>query len=115
MPIAGTDTANGPSDLVNLPLFWLVVIGRMSLVGPYPIPAEDYRTLKPGTSFRFEMRPGITGYWRKGKSSQLRLEDMLAQDVNYIQNWSLIQDVKILFTTADKILTGGKRRLPLTN
>ncbi len=115
MPIAGTDAADGPSDLVSLPLFWLVVIGKMSLVGPYPIPAEDSDTLKPGMSFRFEMRPGITGYWRKGKSSQLRLEDMLAQDANYIQNWSLIQDLKILFTTAGKVLTGARRRLPWSN
>jgi lipopolysaccharide/colanic/teichoic acid biosynthesis glycosyltransferase len=112
IPIAGTGTTSGPSDLVSLPLFWLVVTGKMSLVGPYPIPAKDAGLIDAGARFRFEMRPGVTGYWRKGTSSKLRIDDMLAQDATYIQNWSLILDLKILFTTMGKIITGASRRLP---
>jgi len=112
IPIAGSGTASGPSDLVSLPLFWLVVTGKMSLVGPYPIPAKEAGLIDAGARFRFEMRPGVTGYWRKGASSELRMEDMLAQDATYIQNWSLILDLKILFTTMGKIITGASRRLP---
>jgi lipopolysaccharide/colanic/teichoic acid biosynthesis glycosyltransferase len=112
IPIAGSGTASGPSDLVSLPLFWLVVTGKMSLVGPYPVPAKDAGFIDAGARFRFEMRPGVTGYWRKGRSSRLRIDDMLAQDATYIQNWSLIMDLKILFTTMGKIITGASRRLP---
>ncbi|MFH1754478.1 MAG: glycosyltransferase [Candidatus Latescibacterota bacterium] len=112
IPIAGTGTASGPSDLVSLPLFWLVVTGKMSLVGPYPIPAADAGFIDAGARFRFDMRPGVTGYWRKGESAALRIDDMLAQDATYIQNWSLILDLKILFTTMGKIISGAHRRLP---
>jgi GT2 family glycosyltransferase/lipopolysaccharide/colanic/teichoic acid biosynthesis glycosyltransferase len=112
IPIAGSGTASGPSDLVSLPLFWLVVTGKMSLVGPYPIPAEEAGVIDEGARFRFEMRPGVTGYWRKVISSELRIDDMLAQDATYIQNWSLLLDLKILFTTLGKIITGANRRLP---
>jgi GT2 family glycosyltransferase/lipopolysaccharide/colanic/teichoic acid biosynthesis glycosyltransferase len=112
IPIAGTGATSGPSDLVSLPLFWLVVTGKMSLVGPYPIPAKEAGVINAGARFRFEMRPGVTGYWRKGTSSKLRIDDMLAQDATYIQNWSLIMDLKILFTTMGKIITGASRRLP---
>lgn len=112
IPIAGSGAASGPSDLVSLPLFWLVVTGKMSLVGPYPIPAKEAGFIDAGARFRFEMRPGVTGYWRKGTSSELRVDDMLAQDATYIQNWSLIVDLKILFTTMGKIITGASRRLP---
>ncbi|MEJ2720512.1 MAG: glycosyltransferase, partial [bacterium] len=41
LPVAGDGSSDGPSDIVNLPLFWLVVTGKMSMVGPYPIAPED--------------------------------------------------------------------------
>ncbi len=115
IPIAGTGSADGPSDLVNLPLFWLVVIGKMSMVGPYPFPAEEEDALKRRANFRFEVRPAVTGYWRAGKSAQLELEDVLAQDANYIRNWTLTQDLKILMTTLGKILLGRRRCLSVSN
>jgi GT2 family glycosyltransferase/lipopolysaccharide/colanic/teichoic acid biosynthesis glycosyltransferase len=112
LPIAGAGGPDGPSDLVSLPLFWLVVIGRMSLVGPYPMPEASSSAAQPRARFRLDIRPGITGLWRKGGTSSLGWDDMLAQDAYYIQNWSLIKDFKILFTTAGKILAGHSRRLP---
>jgi len=112
MPIAGNGSSNGPSDLVSLPLFWLVVIGKMSLVGPYPMCDKSSSGIDSRARFRLDIRPGITGFWRKGRSSSFSWDDMLAQDAYYIQNWSLIQDFKILFTTAGKIITGRNRRLP---
>ncbi len=66
VPVAGIGRPDGPSDFVNLPLFWLVVIGKMSIVGPYPLRPEDAEHVGRVGRFRFDMRPGVTGYWRMG-------------------------------------------------
>jgi GT2 family glycosyltransferase/lipopolysaccharide/colanic/teichoic acid biosynthesis glycosyltransferase len=112
LPLAGAGSSNGPSDIVNLPLFWLVITGKMSMVGPYAIPAED-GPLVGAARFRFDMRPGVTGYWRVGADEEIPLGDLLAQDANYNRNWSLVEDLKILVTTFGSILLGRKRSLRL--
>ena len=60
VPVAGDGDPDGPSDFVNLPLFWLVVIGKMSIVGPYPLRAEDARFVDGVARFRYDVRPGVT-------------------------------------------------------
>ncbi|MCZ6767562.1 MAG: sugar transferase, partial [bacterium] len=109
LPMAGS--SNGPSDIVNLPLFWLVVIGKMSMVGPYPFPASESKMLGP--RFRFDLRPGVTGFWRFGRNEEILMEELLAQDAKYARNWSFIQDLKILVTSMPNILFGKKRVLRL--
>jgi GT2 family glycosyltransferase/lipopolysaccharide/colanic/teichoic acid biosynthesis glycosyltransferase len=109
IPTAGDGRSDGPSDFVNLPLFWLVIVGRLSIVGPYPLAAEDQ--LNAGTRFRFEVRPGVTGYWRAGSGREIAADDLLAQDANYIRNWSLTQDLKIFLTSFFNILLGRNRTL----
>jgi GT2 family glycosyltransferase/lipopolysaccharide/colanic/teichoic acid biosynthesis glycosyltransferase len=111
LPVAGTGISNRPSDLVNLPLFWLVVIGKMSIVGPYPFPVSKAGMLDRTAHFRFDVRPGITGYWRVGSVEDVVLEDLLVQDANYTRNWSFVQDMKILLRTIGFILTGRKHTL----
>jgi lipopolysaccharide/colanic/teichoic acid biosynthesis glycosyltransferase len=112
LPLAGTRSSNGPSDIVNLPLFWLVITGKLSMVGPYPLPVDEEHLV--GTArFRFDLRPGVTGFWRVGTNDEIPLDDLLAQDANYARNWSLVQDVKILTTTFGNILLGRKRSLRL--
>jgi lipopolysaccharide/colanic/teichoic acid biosynthesis glycosyltransferase len=110
LPVAGTKDSNGPSDIVNLPLFWLVVAGKLSMVGPYPLPAAFADRLE-GAAFRFDFRPGVTGHWRMGRDERLSLSDLLAQDAGYASNWSLAEDVKIFVTTLPQILRGRKRSL----
>lgn len=114
MPMAGGGSSNGPSDIVNLPLFWLVVTGKLSLVGPYPFYSADEELLGEGTRFRFDFRPGLTGYWRVGKDHEITLEQLLAQDASYVTGWSFAEDIKILMMTSGNILTGRKRCLRLT-
>jgi len=113
LPIAGS--SNGPSDIVNLPLFWLVITGKMSMVGPYPLPASESRMLGTGTGFRFDLRPGVTGFWRSGRDEEIPMEELLAQDAKYARNWSFIQDLKILITSTPNMLFGRKRILKLKN
>jgi lipopolysaccharide/colanic/teichoic acid biosynthesis glycosyltransferase len=112
LPVAGSGRTDGPSDFVNLPLFWLVVIGRMSIVGPYPLRPEDARHVGRVGRFRFDMRPGVTGYWRTGGASIGR-DDLLVQDAAYVQNWSLVGDAKILVETFGRMLKGKRRTLSI--
>jgi GT2 family glycosyltransferase/lipopolysaccharide/colanic/teichoic acid biosynthesis glycosyltransferase len=113
LPVAGSDSANGPSDFVNPPLFWLIVIGRMSLVGPHPLRFTEGARLEPGARFRFDVRPGVTGYWRMDSRERVGLDELLAQDAHYVRNWSLGQDVKILLATAARMVGGRRRRPPV--
>jgi lipopolysaccharide/colanic/teichoic acid biosynthesis glycosyltransferase len=108
VPVAGSGQSDGPSDLVNLPLFWLVVIGKMSIVGPYPLRAEDARYVDGVARFRFDMRPGITGAWRSGPGTVAR-DVLLVQDAAYVQNWSLVNDAKLLVATFGCVLFGRRR------
>jgi GT2 family glycosyltransferase/lipopolysaccharide/colanic/teichoic acid biosynthesis glycosyltransferase len=112
VPVAGIGRADGPSDFVNLPLFWLVVIGKMSMVGPYPLRPEDAAHVGRVGRIRFDARPGITGYWRMGPAS-LDRDDLLVQDAAYVQNWSLEGDAKILVGTLGRMLRGRRRVLEI--
>ncbi len=113
LPFAAARSPNGPSDIVNLPLFWLVLVGKMSMVGPYPLTAHDAELLDTAAGFRFGVRPGVTGYWRVGKTADISLESLLAQDASYTRNWSFVEDLKILVMTAGNIVRGRKRFLNL--
>jgi len=113
VPVAGNAETNGPSDFVNLPLFWLVVIGKMSIVGPYPLRPEDARHVVRGR-VRYEMRPGVTGYWRMG-GAVIRREDLLVRDAAYAQDWSLVNDAKILVSTLWRMARGRRRVLEIVN
>jgi hypothetical protein len=112
VPVAGGG-ADGPSDFVNLPLFWLVIIGRMSMVGPYPLRPEDAGHVGRAGRFRFDMRPGVTGYWREGAAS-VSVDDLMVQDTAYVQNWSLTNDAKILVETFWRMVRGRRRVLDVT-
>jgi lipopolysaccharide/colanic/teichoic acid biosynthesis glycosyltransferase len=114
LPVAGSERTDGPSDFVNLPLFWLVVIGKMSIVGPYPLRPEDARHVGRVGRLRFEMRPGVTGPWRMGASSIAR-QSLLVRDAAYVQDWSLTGDAKVLVATLPRMLCGTRRILDLTD
>jgi hypothetical protein len=113
IPVAGSGQPDGPSDFVNLPLFWLVVIGKMSIVGPYPLRLEDAEHVGRVGRFRFDMRPGVTGYWRMGPA-RISRDELLVQDTAYVQNWSLTNDAKILLETTASMIGGRQRVLEIT-
>ncbi len=113
LPVAGVRSSDGPSDIVNLPLFWLVITGKLSIVGPYPLPSALEGSLDGAVGFRFDVRPGLTGLWRVGANAEISVMDLLAQDATYTRNWSLDKDIKILVMTFGSILMGRKRSLRL--
>jgi exopolysaccharide biosynthesis polyprenyl glycosylphosphotransferase len=97
----------------ELPQLWNVLRGDMNLVGPRPLPAEDLRDMErdPEALYWFELRskvkPGITGLWQVSGRSSLTFADMVALDIQYVQNWSLWLDLQILFKTIPAVLKGS--------
>ena len=102
------------NSLDELPQLLNVLKGDMSLVGPRPHPVamnETYRKLVPGYMLRHKVKPGITGLAQlngfRGETDTMdKIESRLKYDIAYIRNWSLWNDVKILFKT---ILSGSWR------
>jgi exopolysaccharide biosynthesis polyprenyl glycosylphosphotransferase len=94
------------TSIDELPQFFNVLKGEMSLVGPRPpIPyeCEDYEIWH--RSRVTGMKPGITGLWQVDGRSATSFDDMVRMDIQYIRQWSLLLDMKILFKTPLAVLT----------
>lgn len=93
------------SSLDELPQLINVLRGDMSLVGPRPIiPAELERYGDHGAHF-LALKPGITGLWQISGRNDISYEERVKLDIYYIENWSLLLDIKILFKTVLTILS----------
>lgn len=96
-------------SLDELPQFWNVLKGDMSLVGPRPHPLEDVQQYSAGHEQRLEVTPGITGLWQVTARENPSFEACMLLDVGYIRNWSLLLDFKILLQTIPAVLAGEGR------
>lgn len=93
------------SSLDELPQLINVLRGDMSLVGPRPIiPAELERYGEHGAYF-LALKPGITGLWQISGRNDISYEERVKLDIYYVENWSLLLDIKILFKTVLTILS----------
>ena len=92
-------------SLDELPQFFNVLRGEMNVVGPRPLPREDFQLYyEPWHHSRHKGQPGITGLWQVSGRSDLTFEQMCVLDVYYLHNASLSLDVRILFRTVVSIL-----------
>ena len=95
------------SSLDELPQFFNVLRGEMSLVGPRPpIPYECENYDIWHRKRVLEMKPGITGYWQVKGRSKTTFDEMVRMDIQYTREWSLWLDIKILLKTPWVVLTG---------
>jgi anti-anti-sigma factor len=88
------------TSLDELPQFWNVLLGSMSLVGTRPPTAEEVDQYDVPEWRRLDVKPGITGEWQvHGRSSVKCFEDIIRLDLRYQRNWSLLYDFKLMFKT----------------
>ena len=93
------------TSLDEFPQFWNVLKGDMSLVGTRPPTIDEYHRYSPHHKRRLSMLPGITGLWQtSGRSSITDFEQVVQLDTQYIENWSLNLDIKIILRTVKKLL-----------
>ena len=95
------------SSLDELPQFWNVLKGEMSLVGPRMItPAELQKFGAAGWIYSC-MRPGVTGYWQVQGRQNVSYDERVQMEEFYVRNWSLVLDLKILIKTPLRVLRGA--------
>jgi exopolysaccharide biosynthesis polyprenyl glycosylphosphotransferase len=89
----------------EFPQFLNVLRGDMSVVGPRPPLPEEVAQYNQLYATRMLVKPGITGSWQVSGRSNLSEEESEALDVTYVQNWSMLGDVVLLFRTVGAVLT----------
>lgn len=87
----------------ELPQLWNVLAGEMSMVGPRPPLASEVETYEEYVLRRLKVKPGVTGLWQVSGRSDLSWDDSVRLDLYYVENWSLVQDLTILFRTAKAV------------
>nr|MBC7244954.1 undecaprenyl-phosphate glucose phosphotransferase [Chloroflexota bacterium] len=94
------------SSLDELPQFYNVLKGEMSLVGPRPALPREVEQYQEWHKKRLETWPGLTGLWQVSGRSNLSFDDMVLLDIYYVENWSLWLDLKIALRTIPAIILG---------
>lgn len=96
------------TSLDELPQFWNVLRGDMSLVGPRPPVPYEFEVYDIWHRRRvLEVRPGVTGLWQVSGRNRTRFDEMVRLDLRYTQNWSIWLDLKILMATPKAVFNGG--------
>ncbi len=95
------------TSIDELPQFFNIVRGDMSLVGTRPPTEEEFEQYNSHYRRRISMTPGLTGLWQiSGRSEIVDFDEVVKLDLEYIDNWTLGLDIKILFRTVWVVLTG---------
>jgi exopolysaccharide biosynthesis polyprenyl glycosylphosphotransferase len=94
-------------SLDELPQFYDVLRGEMSLIGPRPPLPEEVAQYQPWHRRRLEVAPGITGLWQVSGRSELPFDEMALLDIYYVEQWSPALDLKIFLRTIPTVLFGS--------
>ena len=88
------------TSLDELPQFWNVLKGDMSLVGTRPPTLDEYESYTPEQKRRLSFKPGITGLWQvSGRSKITDFDEVVKLDVAYMDGWTIWRDIRILLKT----------------
>ena len=94
------------TSLDELPQFWNVLKGDMSLVGPRPCMQQQESLYGSSWPFYCAMRPGLTGLWQVSGRNRLTYQQRVQLDVRYVCSWSLVGDLAILVRTGYAVAHG---------
>lgn len=96
------------TSIDELPQFWNVLKGDMSLVGTRPPTVDEFEQYEAYHKQRLSMTPGLTGVWQvSGRNDIKDFEEIVAMDVDYINNWTLKRDVEIILRTIRVVITSS--------
>lgn len=88
------------TSLDELPQFWNVLMGDMSLVGTRPPTLDEVSQYQPHHWKRLDVKPGITGEWQtRGRSSVKDFEEIVRMDLDYQHKWSVLYDIQLILIT----------------
>jgi exopolysaccharide biosynthesis polyprenyl glycosylphosphotransferase len=93
------------TSLDEFPQFFNVLMGDMSLVGPRPPLPEEVSHYGDSQRKRLSIKPGITCLWQISGRNEIRFDEWMRLDLQYIDHWSLVLDLKIIFKTVFAILS----------
>jgi lipopolysaccharide/colanic/teichoic acid biosynthesis glycosyltransferase len=91
------------SGLDELPQIFNVLHGEMSLVGPRPCTPNEFAHYEPWQRQRVNCQPGLTGYWQVNGKNKTTFREMIAMDLFYLKNMSILLDLKIMLKTGTAI------------
>lgn len=93
------------TSIDELPQFWNILKGDMSLVGTRPPTVSEYEQYDLHHKIRLSMKPGLTGMWQtSGRSEITDFEEVVKLDAEYIEQWSLWLDIRLIFKTIKVVL-----------
>jgi lipopolysaccharide/colanic/teichoic acid biosynthesis glycosyltransferase len=94
------------TSIDELPQFFNVLKGEMSLVGPRPPLPYEVEKYEPWHLRRIlEVKPGVTGLWQVSGRSRTSFDDMVRLDLRYVQNWTTLVDLKIIVKTVKAVFS----------
>jgi lipopolysaccharide/colanic/teichoic acid biosynthesis glycosyltransferase len=91
----------------ELPQLLNVLLGDMSLVGPRPALPEEADRYADHVRRRLMVKPGLTGLWQVNGRADLAWDESVRLDLRYVENWSFVLDLQILWKTVSAVLSGS--------
>ena len=99
------------TSIDELPQLFNILKGDMSLVGTRPPTVDEFERYEAKHKCRLSMTPGLTGLWQvSGRSDIKDFDEVVQLDMQYIDNWSILKDIKILLLTVGIVITGKGSR-----
>jgi lipopolysaccharide/colanic/teichoic acid biosynthesis glycosyltransferase len=96
------------TNIDELPQFWNVLVGHMSVVGPRPSPRKENQYCPSWREARLSVRPGITGLWQVNRT-RIRgadFQEWIKYDIEYVENQSWLLDIRIVWKTILVLIRG---------